>query len=102
MKYILALLVLIAIPVKAETINIPAQCGPTQDYLDVIQGEYNEQPVFISKGQAQAGGGKLYQMLMVNKETLTWTFMVINEKNGTTCAFASGKGFQFYEPGESI
>lgn len=103
MKYVaMALFLLIALPVKAETIKIPVMCGPTQDYLEVIRDEYREEMVWMSEGKAQNGSGVLYNSLWVNMKTQTWSFLVTNKKNETTCVFASGKTFAFFEPGESI
>jgi len=103
MKYIvLALFLLIVLPVKAKTYEIPVQCGPTQDVLNIVKNKYNEELVFLSEGISQGNSSPLYNSLWVNTETQTWSFLVVNKDNNTTCVFTSGQNFQFFEPGESI
>ena len=102
MKYALALLMLIALPVKAVELNIPVTCGPSEQYLEVIREEYGEELIWMSEGIAVSNGSKLYNSLWVNHKTQTWSFVVVNKATQTACVFTSGEGFQFFEPGESI
>lgn len=102
MKYVLALFLFIALPVKAETIDIPVQCGNTQDVLEIVKKKYQEELIFLSEGTSAGNKGALYNSLWVNYETQSWSFIVVNKKNDTACLFASGEKFQFFEPGESI
>ena len=56
----------------------------------------------MSEGIAVSNGSKLYNSLWINHETQSWSFVVVNKDAESACVFASGKGFQFFEPGESI
>ena len=103
MKYVLvALFMLIVLPVKAQTVTIPIQCGSSQQVLETVKQRYQEELLFLSEGIAAGNKGVLYNSLWVNYETKTWSFIVINKKDETACLFASGKNFNFFEPGESI
>ena len=102
MKYLLALFMLIALPVKAVELDIPVTCGPSEQFLEVIRSEYGEELVWMSEGIAVSNGSKLYNSLWINHKTKSWSFIVVNKDAESACVFASGKGFQFFEPGESI
>ena len=102
MKYIALAFLLITLPVKAKELEIPVICEKTERVLSIIKEEYGEELIFLSEGTAQSNKSPLYHSLWVNTKTLTWSFLVVNKDAGTTCVFASGQPFQFYEPGESI
>ena len=103
MKYVLvALFMLIVLPVKAETLSIPVQCSSTEEVLKIVKQRYQEELLFLSEGISAGTKGALYNSLWVNYETKTWSFIVVNKENKTACLFASGKNFNFFEPGESI
>ena len=102
MKYIALAFLLVALPVKANVLKIPVICEETQRVLSVIKEEYGEELIFLSEGKAQSNESPLYHSLWINTKTLTWSFLVVNKDAGTTCVFASGQPFKFFEPGESI
>ena len=81
---------------------MPIQCGSSQEVLEIVKQKYQEELLFLSEGIAAGNKSPLYNSLWVNYETKTWSFIVINKKDQTACLFASGKVFQFFEPGESI
>ena len=102
MKYIALAFLLVALPIKAEVLEVPVMCESTDKVLTVVKEEYGEELIFMSEGVAQGNQSPLYSSLWVNPQSRSWSFLVVNKDSGVTCIFAGGKTFQIYELGESI
>ena len=99
MKYILALLMLIATPVKAlDIVQVPAQCGPLQEILETLSQEYQEQPIWLGQGISNGTGKVLVAALWTNMQTQSWSFMIADNETKTACLYASGKTFVLETP----
>lgn len=101
MRFLTLLFLCISMPLQAQVVQLPVQCGPMRDQIEILKEKYQEKLVWMSQGQS-SDGGLLYSTLWINNNTQTWTFMVINKDLAESCIFASGRNFEFYQIGESI
>lgn len=101
MKFIIALLMVLSVPVHAEIqpfdTALPIVCGNSENILNGLRDEYKEELVFITKGET-AEGDMLSHSLWINQSTQTWTFVATNKEKGVTCVISSGDTFSIIYP----
>lgn len=101
MRFILLLLLVLSVPVQAEVqpyeTRLPIMCGDTDNLIDGLKKEYDEEIVFMAGGYNQQGH-ELYHSLWINYGTKTWSFMVVNKEKDTTCVISSGDNFTMFFP----
>ena len=99
MRFILALLLVLSIPTHAEVqpfeTQLPMICGDTQNILQGLKEEYEEEIVMMAEGYNHKGD-ELYHSLWINQGTQTWTFVVVNKQAETTCVLASGDNLKMF------
>jgi hypothetical protein len=78
-------------------LQLPITCGPTDNILQGLRERYNEEIVFMSPSK-NAKGHDLSHSLWVNPETQTWSFIVVNRDEKTTCVISSGDQFGTFQP----
>jgi hypothetical protein len=105
MRFILALLLILSVPTHAEVqtyeTQLPIICGDTNNLLQGLREEYEEEIVMMAEGYNHKGDD-LYHSLWINTGNQTWTFVVVNKQAKTTCVLASGDRFQMFFPGNGI
>jgi hypothetical protein len=90
-KIITTLFALLALNSYAEPQRLTMQvvCDKAIDVLSYLETKYEELPLFVSKVYSgDKVSGTL--ILMVNKETKTWTNVIMNLDGSTACVVASG------------
>ena len=105
MRFILALLLVLSVPTQAEVqpfeTQLPMICGDTQNLLQGLREDYEEEIVMMAEGYNHKGD-ELYHSLWINVGSQTWTFVVVNKPAKTTCVIASGDKFQMFFPSNGI
>lgn len=66
--------------------QVLANCKPVDEVMQLITGKFHENPVWM--GQTAMNGPKITTVLLMNKETGTWTFLGTAE--GRACIFGAG------------
>ena len=103
MRFILSLLIVLSVPVYAQTqpfeTSFPITCGNTKNLVDSLREKYQEEIVMMAPGR-NASGDELYHSLWINAGTSSWTFIVVNKQKNTTCVIASGTDVTMFFPGE--
>jgi len=101
MKFIIALLMVLSVPVYAEIqpfeTRLPIVCGDTNNILEGLREEYGEELVFITQGKT-ADGNLVSHSLWINTNTQTWSFLATNKEKGATCVVSSGDTFNLMYP----
>jgi len=105
MRFILAILLVLSMPTQAEVqpfeTQLPMICGDTQNLLQGLREDYEEEMVMMAEGYNHKGDD-LYHSLWINQGNQTWTFVVVNKQAKTTCVLASGDNFKMFFPGDGI
>ena len=81
---------------EAFNAELPMICGPTENLLQALRDNYSEEVVFMAAG-VNSSGHELFHSLWQSQQG-TWTFLVVNKENSTTCVIASGDNFQNFVP----
>lgn len=87
--------------VKPYEIQMPIQCGDTDNLIKGLNERYQEEIVMIAPSTNPAGH-ELYHSLWINMSSRTWSFIVVNKDAGVTCMLASGEGVNMFFPGSGI
>lgn len=102
MRFILSLLLVLSVPTYAEIqpyeTRLPIMCGDTDNLLQGLREEYEEEIVMMANGHNHKGD-ELYHSLWINQGTQTWSFIVVNKNAETTCVISSGDNFKMFFPG---
>jgi hypothetical protein len=78
-------------------LQLPIICGPSENMLEGLRTEYQEQIVFMSPSENEIGEDLTHSFWM-NPQTQTWSFVVTNKQKETSCVIASGDKFQLFQP----
>ena len=75
--------------------ELPMVCGDTKNLLAGLKREFAEEIIWMAAG-TNVKGDELFHSLWVSTGG-TWTFLVVNRENQTTCVLASGDNYQNFE-----
>ena len=96
MNILIILMLMLSLPIYAEEKNnnleeveMTMQCGPAQTMLGNLVRKFSEIPFFAAPS-LNNHGHDLVHSLIINNETKTWTFVVINKQVAKLCVIASG------------
>jgi hypothetical protein len=88
-------MLMLSLPTYAEEKNnlteveLTMQCGPANTMLGNLKRKYSEIPFFAAPSLNEYDHN-LVHSLLINSETKTWTFLVINKQADKLCIIASG------------
>jgi len=103
MRFILSLLLVLSVPTQAEVepfeTNLPMICGDTQNIVDGLREEFEEEIVMMAPSKNNVGDD-LFHSLWINVGTTSWTFIVVNKQKNVTCVIASGDNITMFFPGK--
>jgi hypothetical protein len=93
-KIITSLLTIFAMNSYAQPqrMNMPIVCDSAGDVLSYLTEKYGETPILSSKvytGENISGTS----IILVNKETQTWTNVIVNPDATVACVISSGKEY---------
>lgn len=90
-SYIIAICMsLIPYSAKAENYDLPVICAPIKEGLEVFK-KFGEVPLFAGNDTQHEIDG-LTAIVLVNKETQTYSVILISEQHDRLCAVSSGRG----------
>jgi len=105
MRFILSLLLVLSVPTQAEVqpfkTQLPMICGETQNIVDGLRTEFEEEIVMMASSTNNVGED-LFHSLWINAGTTSWTFVVVNKQKNVTCVIASGDNVNMFFPGKGI
>ena len=93
MRILLILMLLwMAAPVQSEELKelqLPILCGNSENILNGLRQRYAEELVFMAPS-VNSAGHNLFHSLWYNRQTSTWSFIVVNREVETLCIISSG------------
>lgn len=92
MRILLILMLWIAAPVQSEELKelqLPILCGNSENILNGLRQRYAEELVFMAPS-INSAGHDLFHSLWYNRQTTTWSFVVLNKQAEKLCIISSG------------
>ena len=96
---IMLMLLWMTAPVQSEELKelqLPILCGNSENILNGLRQRYAEELVFMAPS-VNSAGHNLFHSLWYNRQTSTWSFIVVNREVETLCIISSGDGALMFE-----
>jgi hypothetical protein len=100
MRILLMLMLLwMTAPVQSEELKelqLPILCGDSENILNGLRQQYAEELIFMAPS-VNSAGHNLFHSLWYNRQTSTWSFIVVNKQAKKLCIISSGDGGVIFE-----
>lgn len=80
---------------QAEVLDLPVNCGNTEQVLITLKEKYQEQIVWMATGDG-LNNNTLFYTLWINPQNPSWTYIVTNKEKETSCLISSGTVYQTF------